>query len=404
MQTMTALVCIALLTCGSSAESLTYERISAFDVRSMRVGGRLLKLTENRQLTLRCQGIASCPLMSPDGTYVAYNSRTRSRVDHACIVSTSGGPPRVVFPRAMSEEDRAQHDKWEYFGEMAWSPASDLLVLYIAKLATTAGVDGERALAVFGTDGVERMRFAMPSGLSICGLGPGMVWRPDGLQFAAVATSTSHRDRVMIFDCKDKSARTAYSLPNKGSIHLDSWMADGLRLTAIDYPDDIQRRRDVTIRGECVESTESKYLRRPSPDGRFCLASLCDVEREETDPEPLWCDDDDGLRPNAPDTIVSCATGKRVTDSIVRGAGIHWAPNSLTLACLWDDLVYSDPVFACLRSIWLMAPERNVKPMCVAVDVSEHDPISWSADSLKIAYIRDDCVYVAELAWESDGD
>lgn len=374
MRTLLLCLCMVMGSHAAMAKSSIYR---------MMTGGRILELAQTRQLTNPDDGEVSSAAISPDGKYVVY-MRVPEVGPQACIMKTSLGRPIVAMspPRNWKEEGFVG-EVWYPVGRWSWSPDSRLIAFMAAY--APRGKGPEDRIAVLDYSGKfqtsfplqDRMRFPWS-----------LTWSPDSRKFTGLfrAGQSEPQMNLLVFDVQAGSTQTLAS-GETGALDFDSWNEAG---SSLDYW--------VRAPGQETEAKPKAQLRQVN------LSTLEDKVINE-DYHPVWMPSPDGAFGASPGGPVVDIRNRQTGMDIRIGPGtaLGWAPNS-------DILAYQKPIVIEDQSkkrkqefsaLWLAAAEVNpFNHMCAALDSKKDQPPTWSDDCLKMAYVSDGKVYLAQFAWK----
>ena len=369
------LLCICMI-------AMSHAAVGKPSIYRMMIGGRILELAGTRQLTSLADGEVASASISPDGKYVVY---LRKHLDdyQACLTKLTGGRTTIVMsPPPNHDEEGFTGEAWTPYGAWTWSPDSTRFTLFASHSEHTAAQKKwGYAIAVFNLAGARQACFGIEDKAEPDW--PALRWSPDGRRFAGAFRPSGAQEgsSLRVFDILSGLADKLLSQETFG-IGLVSWSPDSrsLQYTAPADKGKTQLREfSLDTREDKVIQAEYNVPRVPSPDG------LLDLD---------W---GTGI------SIRNRLTGE-VTQLIkAKPDGVlGWSANNKMLAyqktvVLEDDSGKRKQVF---NSLWLVAAEANpFNHMCVAFDSKNQLP-TWSSDCLKMAYISDGKLYVAEFAWK----
>lgn len=380
------LLCACMLVCHSLAADQS-------PIHRMMMDGKILQLAETQQLTDLADGEVDSASISPDGKYVAFadfqaSVRGEKRL---CLIRATGGQPAVIMSRpTASEKDDFVGDIWDprvmSEGQIAWSPDSSMFAF-----PTSHVVLGEKpspfeyGIAVYRSTGALRT-YAQFKGFADA-LGP-FRWSPDGSKLAStfviadrdLRKGTKPTQQLLALDVSTGSLQTLVSRETR-DIKLESWRADGKAIRYTISEGGKTQLREVTLDGTNDEVIQGDYsAAMNSPDGVLQTVAGPGI------------------------SIRNVLTGQ-VTEVMksLDGKVLGWAPNN-------KMLVYQRPMVVkdetgkrqrTLNMLWLAAVEANpINHVCAALDSQEGQPPTWSKDCMKMAYVSEGRVYVAEFAWK----
>ena len=359
----------------------SHAAMAKSSIYRMMIGGRILELGGAKQLTDPANGEVSSASISPDGKYVVY-LRKHLGDNQACLIKLTGGRTVIVMsPPPNQDEEGFIGEVWTPHGSWAWSPDSKLFALWASHTVKSTGkASWEYRIAVFNTTGTCQVSFPV-KGMNQPTLS--LSWSPDSRKLAGVffiGPGTGARRDLLVFDIASGSMQPLVSEP-EGNLDLVSWNAAATSLSyAIPYRKAQLREVNLVTKEDKVIKEGYYPPRMPSPDAAF-----------ELDQGPVV-------------NIRSTEAGEGIKPiRIGPGEALGWAPNS-------KMLVYQKPVAIKDESgkreqdfnmLWLAAAEVNpFNHMCAAFDAKKDQPPTWSKDCLKMAYVSDGKVYVAEFAWK----
>lgn len=218
-----------------------------------------------------------------------------------------------------------------------------------------------------------------------------MCWSPDSSKIAMIlitSTGKTLKQEIGVVDINSRSVETV-PIPYDGSgCQLHSWKKDGRSL----YWLGVRSANQTTLTFELNETSrvteetkmiDADYPLEASPDGALVARDL---------PSSV--------------TVANRITGEVV--EVFREPGDRlfagWAPNGRMFAYRGKSQELGDETGARkrrLKSLWLASVEENsVNHMCVALDSEPWSLPSWSEDCMKMAYISDGVVHLAEFKWK----
>lgn len=358
-------------------------------IRSMLVGGRILEVSENRQITLKSDGVVTGAEISPDGRYVVYGVDSNGRLELR-LTRVAGGSTVTLMDAPLGYDVPPMPpppggETWELDADtdVYWSPDSSRFAFRAIHRAWDGDQIAEkRYIVIFAARGSFLKSIPAPDGSASA-----MVFGPDsrtlyvGARLAAQDNpevgSRTHAVGIQSMDTTTGAVHTIYSC----DAH-DIWilgLCDGGRSLLC-----------------TLLSKAGRQLRKVATDG-----SAEDVAGEPI--EPGRCSPDCALAVVS-DTGISLrnlATQEKtalITDSHVRF--VRWSQESKMLLYRQSEQV-TDAADSQRseqpNSLWLsLTTPSKLNNMCVALDY-EGEP-SCSRECRRIAYVSQGQLYVAELS------
>lgn len=376
-------------------------------IEFMVLGDEVYEVADTYQLTHAADGNVQRPVISPNGKMVAF-CVYRGDATELCFVPADGG--RVTSVRLSVKEANAPDQppvtlepvpawspnaselplvKWTFFPLLAWSSDSRFLVM-VSYRFTGKGDVRERTPFLLVTS---------PRGEVVNAIGltkdtgniNAIRFSPNGQQLAFVdSKGMDYRSNwdapfewgIGVVDVATGAQRhfaTPHSADRREFAH---WSADG---RAVYYIQETHGKSEVSLHRIEVATGADQVLWGPletwaevSPDGAL---------RVYEDKGAYW------VRNNQTGASLEVA---RVT----RPQFLGWAPSGRAF-CYTQDSDIKDHTGGrskTISTLWLAGVESHpANTLCLAVDSYPYQTPTWSADSLKIAYVRDWRLHVTEL-------
>lgn len=368
------------------------------DIHSMVVGGKVLELVENRQLTFRADGQATGVWISPNGASVACLFGTGTDGSgpisvKMCVLPSTGGRAVTLMSLTLTSEDDLSpgFDQWTPDiailndpKAVSWSPNSRMIA-FPATNITCVEADGEiltsekRSVVVMTASGTRTAAFALPEEYDLV---DGLYWSRDSRRLACVFCDWKLNHMLFhlcVLDIATGKVETIHT--SSGSIEIRGWHGDAV-LCCIQDEQKVLQECEVSLAERSVRTImATREQVRVSPNGERLLPLSGETIRIEN----------------------------RITGKVMEiaksspHAFLGWSPDSRMIAYMRGLSVEgesrdSDPR---LKMLWIAClEEHNMNRMCAALAV-DHWSNAWSDDGRKIAYIHRDRAYVAELDWRA---
>lgn len=363
-------------------------------IHRMILDGQVLELAETWQLTALADGEADSASISSDGKYVAYLDiavQPDHFNDRLCVIRATGGQPSVIMTRpAASEKEGFVGDIWDpkvmSEGQIAWSPDSTLFAFPASHVfLSERSSPFEYGIAVYRSSGVLRT-YAQLKGFADP-MGP-FRWSRDGSKLACtffirerdVPKGTKPTQQLLVLDISTGSLQTLVSRQTK-DIKLESWRADGKAIQYTISEGGKTQLREVTLDGKKDEVIQGDYSAgMKSPDGVLQMVGGSGI------------------------SVRNCLNGN-VAEVLktLDGKVLGWSSNSKMFVYQKATVVKDETGKRkrVLNMLWLISTEANpMNHMCAALDSNEGHLPTWSKDCLKMAYISQGRLYMAEFAWK----
>ena len=357
----------------------SHAAMAKSSIYRMMIGGRILELAGTRQLTDSADGEVENACLSPDGRYIVYR-RKHDGDTQACILKTSLGRPTVFMSLPPNFHDKGfAGEAWTPYGAWSWSSDSRQFAMFAAFRVGSKAGSWHNCIALFNTSGVRQDCFQLRNQLMPKGE---LLWSPDGRKLAGAfrPNGTIPGTDLLVFDTISHTTDSLIS-QSPANVELLSWSADGRSLQFIvEVGGKIQLRElSLSTKEDKIIEEDFRLPRMLSPDGLLELDwGLGIIIKNRLTGEVTQ------LIKSKPDEILS------------------WSPNSKMIAyqkkvVIKDESEKREQVF---NTLWLAAAESNpFNHMCVALDAKDHPP-TFSSDCLKMAYVSDGKLYLAEFVWK----
>lgn len=358
----------------------------------MLVGGRILEVVGNRQLSLKADGLCSQVSVSPNGKYAALSSS-----DDMCLRVIEINSYRSVltldrslYLDVLSGKSRLSAPVWTLFPtytyKFVWLPDSKSFVILGTRLTPDEerGAKTEQFILKMNLKGEVLASNPIPEH----GLIDQMETDPDGLRVAyklyGPNMNSGPKNRIIVWDMGTGSSETVIS-SDGGSMELLGWNRSGDGLL---YTNSETQMAKKAVEFSLVSKTEklidaSRLRGYDSPDRAFTVEGP-------------------GL------TVRSRSTGQIVRKVAVSGADLcRWLSNSkmftywtYTMVCDENKLRKSG-----LYQLWLTSLENNkMNHMCLAFNAGLGGSTwgsgpTWSSDLTRMGYTNEGQAYIAELKW-----
>ncbi|MEN6520468.1 MAG: hypothetical protein ABFD46_04870 [Armatimonadota bacterium] len=382
-------------------------------VTKMIVGDQMVEIANTRQLTLKSDGSANKPCISPNGKYVAYKADKPDGCSGLLVVKSIGGQPHVLLQEPMTWNELQQnHEEHWYIADFVWSPDSRLVAVdAILDYPSDSQKPCEYYLLVLTITGDVKASIKRPKELLLSYI----TWSRDNHKVAAAGHWFNDdldvfQTGVLIFDLDANTMQTVY-IQNEGPIKLIGWTSVNKGLLCETTQEDpksfelneTSELREIYTDGKpddvITKNYKPDYMQ--SSDDMFFVVKKTRA-KDGSDPKLVapYC-----FEPLAKDRtlffdVASRSTGKTIASSQNDSVALGWSPNSKMLLYRRNAVAFNDPDgrIGSINMLWLITPaSHKYDRMCISLDSGSSSP-TWSVDSKKIAYIRDNCVYMAELA------
>lgn len=391
----------------SGSPSATARANGAFAVDAMLVGNQVLHVADTRQLSLRAQGKAIEPHLSPDGKYVVYliaDQRGEAEVFECRLAKVSTGKTITVLSRVASyDREAASKGAWTLDGSpgIAWAPDSSVFALKVTHLTSETGKRTQQQfITVYAASGAFKKAIPLDSptdGEEHCQISQSLHFTPDSRQILAsllfpdlTVSERIHplKPTLRLFDIstgrsRDISAPELTALTPSDSVVVWSqmpvitgWSSDG-RLLLMLHGDGKAVLHKISLDGKSDESlTNTNAGEVWSSDGAFAMVYGRGL--------PVRTQQVQQATPLIPG---------------VEAEFQAWTPNNKMILYSKSESIgdVSKSRKREFKSLWLSTIDP-AKPdsLCVALDAE--DLASASRDCRSIAYVSQGQLYVAELA------
>jgi len=382
----------AFILCGV----LVFGAIRDESIHRMVVGTRAFEVSNVVDLTTRADGYVCYAWTSPDGKYVAVriaDDPEKSDARRLVLVRSSGGKPVTLFAVSDEQDEGKFSSPGEYVQPspdenrgVAWSPDSKLIAFPAERVVV--GREGESSfvsIIVVTPLGVRRATFDLPKDFGPEGQ---IVWSRDSRRLAcpvhtwvySPAGDSKFKPGILVCDVL-RGVGEELVAQESGSVYPVSWSDDGASLM---YASRVEERRvqlrEVRLRGEGDTLIQDDYHADGlSPDRKLRVTT------------------DNGLQVENLITRETTTVLKEFKWTLPT-----WSPDSRMLVYqrpgeLWDENHRRSEQTA---SIWLALPQSGLRNhMCVVSDADPDVSPSFSADCLRMAYISQGRLRLAELVW-----
>ena len=367
------LLCVCLL----ASRPVLADEIS---IHRMLTDGKILELAGTRPITSRNPGGVASPSISPDGKLIAYADADPDAYGRVRLARVSDGQSSVVLAVSPNIRDEGfVGELWEpevSLANIAWSPDGKLFAVPVSHV--TVGKGGspvEFGIAVYKSTGARQTYFPLkdsgrPSGT--------LLWSPDSRRLACTSSIRRPEPRhdLLALDVSTGLVNVLLSRPVLVSPVL--WARDGKTLQYTTQDGGKLQLREISIEDKSDQVVQAEYADNMlSPDRVFEL-----------------------IGPGI--SIKNHLTGV-ITEVIKTSPGqvLGWAPNSKMIVYqrsieIEDEIGRRKRI---LNMTWLAATEANpLNHMCATFDSENGELPTWSKDCLKMAYLCDGSVCIAEFA------
>lgn len=389
-----ALICALVLACCCACSG-------ELSIHSMVVGGKVLEVKENRQLTFGASAGITFYSISPDGKTVAYFADQPDGSNGLCLIPSGGGRAVTAFsarfdPNLPSPKERSpKGERWSLEpGYIHWSPDSRL----VACTAERQSWDGQKesdadCILLFTAKGapVHTMDLATHDPTHY------PIFDPSSTHIAVATTSLNRpapgdlRSEVKVYDLSDWTCKVVAR--EQGMLMLERWADGGKSLIYF-----AMGGADLGFKKAWLDGKPGEVIELTSEANKYADTSSTGRYRR-----------------------VGVEGGTGIIDTRTKKT-VRTFKDGLATFRRWtsDDklLLYEQPLTVAdalgrrpreLYSLWMATAEPGkVQTMCIASECDWTCGVSSSQDGLRIAYTIGRKLYVAELAWrdatEDDND
>lgn len=344
---------------------------SNVSIHSMLAGNEILELSETRQLTDHTDGQVTAAAISPNGKYVAYLS-TANESTKLCITKADKRYPKTILVSGEPIEPGGPF--WNFsVVTISWAPNSEHFAISADQINEKSnGNEAQHYVLIINTNG--SIKTSIPvSGEFINSI----VFSPDSYKIAISDSSIANgsvASKIMLQDIYQGKNSIVFSSQDK-SVDINNWCDSGQSLLCTTSGKNTNIEKISLDGSEKVLVDKYSYHDIVSPDGNKILKM-----------------DKQGI------------TSKDITngqlDVVVNGMSVvplKWLPNNNMFAYYQGNSIndVAKKRTRDMSSIWIQnINQTKFNSMCVALD---GDDPTWSSDCMKMAYISQSKLYVAEL-------
>jgi len=354
-------------------------------IRSMLVGTQILEVTDNRQMTLRSDGVATGAEISPDGRYVVYGIERKGKLELR-LTKTIGGTTVTLMDGTADDEPTAPPtpagESWQIDAntDVYWAPDSSRFAFRAIHRAWDGDQTVEKHyIVIFAARGAFLRSVPAPDGgifPLVFGADSRTIYLNARLSPGDKETGQPRMIGIQSIDTVTGNTRTIYS-SDALDIQILGLSDDGSSLLCQAFSKKGTQRKKIGLDGSSQDVTgDLSAFGQYSPDGSLAVL------------------DGSGISIGSSKTLQKTVL---TTDS--RIVFERWAPNSKMLLYRQSEKIadVSGRRIEQPSSLWLtLAAPGKLNSMCIALD-HEGGP-SCSRDCRKIAYVCDGQLYIAELS------